>query len=254
MNLYSQKDPRWKDDRLGTCSDTIANSGCNLCSMSMLGGILPPEANKNVSYTNGCLMSDQGNAEQFGLKYLGRTTDAPWFMCKAETDHWKSKGVPQHFFVWRPDGMIADPLDYPCVWKKNPYHIVSYRLFEANETKEKSMKINDKMKDELKKYGLDLGDNLDEKDLDPLKESMSDMRNDRDKYKKIAEKPCEVKIVEKEVVKEVPVEVVKEVIVEKEVVKEIEVVKEVEVVKGVESLSASELLALAIRKFIGLNN
>ncbi len=155
--------------------------------------------------------------------------------------------------------MIADPLDYPCVWKKNPYHIVSYRLFSIKETKEEAMKINDKMKDELKKYGLDLGDNLDEKDLDPLKEAMSDMRNDRDKYKKIAETPCEVKIVEKEVVKEVPVEVikevVKEVIVEKEVpyevVKEVEVITEV--VKGVETLSASELLALAIRKFIGLN-
>jgi len=153
--------------------------------------------------------------------------------------------------------MIADPLDYPVAWKKNPYHIVSYRLFDGIKNNEEAMEIPSKMKDELGKYGLDLGDNLDEKDLMPLKEAMSKMRDERDEAdeqnanmeNKIEEQ--ESKIYElskrpdtcpvpKEVIKEVPVEVVKEVI--KEV--PVEVVKEV----SVDDLSSVELFRLALKK------
>jgi len=250
MNLYSQKDPRWMTDRLGSCKDTIGQSGCNLCSMSMIAGVIPTETNKVIPFVSGCLMSDESSAKALGLIFKGRVSKAPSSICKAETDHWKSVGVPQHFFVWRPDGMIADPLDYPVSWKKNPYHIVSYRLFDGIKNNEEAMEIPSKMKDELGKYGIDVGDNIDgEKDLMTIKEGLSKRRDETDEeigklngiidsqksgldkataeIEELSKRPdtCPVP---KEVIKEVPVEVV----------------------KGVEDLSAVELLRLAIKKFL----
>lgn len=135
MKFYSQKA---YTDRLGSCKDTIAQSGCFITSLCNLALNLntskktPPELNKwlikNGGYSDGCLLNSAKGAEGVGLVSKGRTGINPEHICICETDHWKSKGVPQHFFVYS-DGQAIDPLDLNPTWKKNPYKIVSYRVF-----------------------------------------------------------------------------------------------------------------------------
>ena len=87
------------------------------------------------------MMISECAAKSLGLGYAGKTTSPPNFPCIAETDFYKNKGYPQHFFVYLPNGEIHDPLlSYgPTV---NNYPIVSYRLFEKyNE--EETMPFND---------------------------------------------------------------------------------------------------------------
>lgn len=129
MKLYSQVDPLWENDKLGTCGgETIGKSGCKITCYGMLCEKTPAEVNKKITYTSGCLTVDSVNSKELGLIYRGVVYKKPEVTCIAETDHYKSKGVPQHFFVIRKDGMIVDPLDYPCYWKSNKYNVVSYRL------------------------------------------------------------------------------------------------------------------------------
>ncbi len=103
------------------------------------------------------------------------------------------------------------------------------------------MAITSKLKDALDRYNLDFGDNMNDSEQDKLAKKMESVMDERDSA---LSKSCTIpEPVIKEVIIEKPVEVIKEVIVEKEVVKE--------VVVG--DMSVNGLLALAIRKFIGLN-
>lgn len=132
MNYFSQKDKRWSGKKLGTCNTTIGTSGCFITSLAMLDGRTPDVINdllkNNGGYSGGCnLLSDKA-AQILGLQYLGKTIYKPGFTCIAETDHYKSSGFPQHFFIIFPDGHINDPLSQENI--SNPYHIVSYRQFK----------------------------------------------------------------------------------------------------------------------------
>lgn len=134
--FYSQKSYQ---DKLGTCKDTIASSGCLITSCCNLFPRLiyfkktPPELNeyckKNGLYSNGCLLNFAALANKLKMTYI-KTSTKPKTTCIAETDHYKAKGVPQHFFMWKSDGTIIDPLDKNPDWKKNPYRIISYRVFK----------------------------------------------------------------------------------------------------------------------------
>lgn len=151
MKPYSQRNPRWSKQKLGTCNTTLGASGCKISCYCMIydGKIKDPKGNMvechpgildwlatvNKLYVSGCLTVDETFCKFLGLKFNGRTTNPPKYPCIAETDHYKKKyGIKQHFFVWFPDGMILDPLDGNILnkWtpkkKPNPYHIVSYRL------------------------------------------------------------------------------------------------------------------------------
>jgi hypothetical protein len=230
MILQSQKDPKWAKQTIGTCKDTFAQSGCKITCFSMIAGITPSEVNKKITYTNGCLTVDERNAKELGLEYGGRTTKKPQEICIAETNKYAPK-IPQHFFLINPQtDEMADPLDYPCVWKKNKYPIVSYRLiFNKNET----MKIPQKFKDELEKTQDELKgkkeyekevkhkfkDELREEDVMIIKELMSGMRNlyndqkaENGKLKKLVE---DTNKANEDLIKEKrqPIEVVKEKIV-----------------------------------------
>ena len=133
--FYSQKS--YPNTKLGTCSDTIAQSGCFMTSFCNLlhelgiAEIDPIVFNKKAFPNGGCMANAGSWANLYNLQYLKsaiKPSLAP--ACIAETDHWKSVGVPQHFFLWRPDGKIVDPLDAKPDWKENTkYGIVSYRLF-----------------------------------------------------------------------------------------------------------------------------
>jgi len=140
--MYSQKNPRWMWQKLGTCKDTISKSGCKVTCFAMFlkeiknpdgkmveahPGIVDWVATEEKLYTNGCLINDKIFCKYFGLEYVGNHTTAPKYPCIAETNHYQSKGVPQHFFIHLPNGNIIDPLDYIPREKKNQYKIVSYR-------------------------------------------------------------------------------------------------------------------------------
>jgi lysozyme len=168
---YSQKDPRWANEKLGTCNDTIGKSGCKVACLASFAGITPSEANKRIPYQSGCLTEDVSAAKALGLEFNGRVTVKPSYECIAETDHYKPNGVPQHFFILLADGTIADPLDLDPKPKKNPYKIVSYRLFKRKiisnpePPMEGKCKVEPELRDALKEcHGLDFGEYIDPQD------------------------------------------------------------------------------------------
>ena len=145
MEKYTQRNPKYKYVKLGTCNTTLWNDGCFVCSLSMLTNKYNPEEvnlllRNNGGYSNGCMVNSKKAAEILELEYKGITKSKSESICIAETNHFASKGVPQHFFVFAPKGtvndvcdMILDPLDNPCYWRENKYNIVSYRLFAENK-------------------------------------------------------------------------------------------------------------------------
>ena len=138
MQPRSQKDVRWKDSILGTSRLTIEKAGCFVASLSMLSDIGVLKVNEMLKegggFADGNMIISEKAAKILGLDYKGRTTAIPESICIAETHDYTpddSPNILQHFFVWRPDGMILDPLSEPesMDWIKNKYNIVSYRLF-----------------------------------------------------------------------------------------------------------------------------
>ncbi|MGI6227477.1 MAG: hypothetical protein ACOYJ1_14610 [Peptococcales bacterium] len=97
----------------------------------MLSNIPPDQANemlKNGGYTGGCLIDSEPAARILGLEYHGISKTKPSYDTIAETNYYKSSGVPQHFFIIKADGSQVDPLGKSIV-----YPIVSYRLFKGKD-------------------------------------------------------------------------------------------------------------------------
>lgn len=134
---YSQHTPGYKAIKLGTCNDSLWQSGCFLTSFCNIGKELewfdytPIAMNKlfikEKLFSNGCLLVCPTVAKHFGLTYQKVTKD-PGILCIAETNKY-APSVPQHFFAYE-KGMILDPLDADPKWKKNPYPLVSFRVFK----------------------------------------------------------------------------------------------------------------------------
>ena len=134
FRLYSQNDPKWKYLTLGNSDTTIGKSGCFIVSLAMLYGKDPQIVNETLKekgcFTkDGLLLSDQA-AKALGMTYDGVTHTDPRRLCIAETDYYKGRGIPQHFFLWLGLGDIVDPIDGKQ--KPNKYPVVSFRLFEKN--------------------------------------------------------------------------------------------------------------------------
>lgn len=140
---YSQKDPKWAGIQLGVCkNETIGKSGCAITSLcnffvstsSNQEKENPKEMNewcKKNAYVQGCLLNMSTFAKLRKMTYEKVLKKPKVEKCLAETDYYKKSGVPQHFFLWRSkDGKIVDPLDKKPDWKKNPYPIVSWRVFK----------------------------------------------------------------------------------------------------------------------------
>lgn len=145
MTYYSQLDSRWKNKKFyGDL--TFGGFGCFVVSLAMLDGRTPPEVasvlRANNAFASGGLLITEKAKNALGLDYGGKITIPPDRVCIAETDAYKSKGVPQHFFVWLGNGRIHDPLGGENI--PNKYNIVSFRLFEPKQQETNTMcKIND---------------------------------------------------------------------------------------------------------------
>jgi hypothetical protein len=195
MKTYSQKS--YPNVKLGNSNDTIANSGCFIVSISNLleyygRGLTPPEVNeigKKCGAFNGALLTAGTLAKALNLSYE-KTTKAPVDVCIAETDHYKSKGVPQHFFLHCPleSGRI-DPLNLNPKWEHNTYKIVSYRIFNnLIKTMEKEHEKNyKKLAQTLAKFvSYDYGDNPnDDETKEILKKFEKKIKDQKEELKQI---------------------------------------------------------------------
>ena len=177
MTYYSQKDPKWASEQLGTCKgETIGRSGCKITCLASFCGKTPSEVNKIIPYVSGCLTNDETAAKALGLTFLGKSSVKPDFECLAETDHYKSRGVPQHFFILLTDGRCVDPLDLNPAPKKNPYKIVSYRLFKPLSVEESMEKEFVKAVSDL--VGEEYGSNLNENEQKDAAKKLEKVRNE----------------------------------------------------------------------------
>ena len=177
MTYYSQKDQKWASEQLGTCKgETIGKSGCKITCLASFCGKTPSEVNKIIPYVSGCLTNDETAAKALGLAFLGKSSVKPDFDCIAETDHYKRRGVLQHFFILLTDGRCVDPLDLNPAPKKNPYKIVSYRLFKPLSVEESMEKEFVKAISDL--VGEEYGSNLNENEQKDAAKKLEKVRNE----------------------------------------------------------------------------
>lgn len=137
VTAYSQKDKRW-GKLLISSNTTMEKAGCFVTSLAMLKDMTPDKVlfllKSHKCFTREGLLKHPDDAIALDMKYGGMVDKCPNIVCIAETDHYKSVGVPQHFFVWLDENhpiadhpLIIDSLD--GVKKVNPYNIVSYRIY-----------------------------------------------------------------------------------------------------------------------------
>jgi len=143
MQYLSQRDPRWAQEKLGTCNTTFIGNGCFLVSLGMLFGIDPRTLNKllidQCGYFQGCNIDAPRVAKIAGYSYKKLSPSELYkteFPLIGETDHYRSSGVPQHFFVLLSPTQIIDPLDLVPAPKRNPYNLISLRQFKSMMTKQ----------------------------------------------------------------------------------------------------------------------
>jgi hypothetical protein len=129
---YSQKS--YPSIKLGTCADSISQSGCflvsfvNLLNELKISDIDPVAFNKKAYPSGGCMANAQIWADMYAMTYQRLSVD-PKEICIAETNYYAKNGVPQHFMLYN-QGQRIDPLDTKPSWEQNTYPIVSYRLFK----------------------------------------------------------------------------------------------------------------------------
>lgn len=134
MAIYSQKDPRWANIKIGNTNLTIGNFGCYMVDLAMLANIPPNEVNalftKKKAYNENGEIINERAYNLLGMTFLGKSTVRPAELCIATTCFYAPK-FPRHFFIMRPGGQkIVDPLVGAEIWNKYKGTIVSYRLFK----------------------------------------------------------------------------------------------------------------------------
>ena len=132
MRYFSQKHRDWANMTLGESGKTMAKVGCYVTSICMLVERSPdlvlPVLNEAECFTDEGALLNEKAAQVLNMIY-SKIYSNPGKKCICETDHFKSKGSPQHFFMWMNQGQfICDPLD--GIIKHNKYNIVSYRCWD----------------------------------------------------------------------------------------------------------------------------
>jgi hypothetical protein len=131
MNLYSQRDPLFKNQKLGKSSLTVGDYGCFLCSIATLYQKSPAELlGVAEAFDDQGILNSNILAQCCGGTAGTKTTDAPEGWCIAQTDHYASKGFTQHFFcVNVKTKEQIDPLKFPAAIEPLTFNIQSYRPF-----------------------------------------------------------------------------------------------------------------------------
>lgn len=173
MKYYSQRDPKWANLKLGNSNSTIGRYGCFLTSLAMLAEIPPDQANEKLkkegAFSKDLIISDKA-ADALGLEYSPPARSAhfvPYYDCIAEVDFNPATArKEQHFVVYLTDGRIVDPWDLNPKPKKNPYNIISIRLFKKNKMKKELISILEEITKE------ELGENLNENEQERVAERL----------------------------------------------------------------------------------
>ena len=150
MNLYSQRDPAYKDRLLPKSNLTMGNYGCYVTAISILGQVHPTSLLINDNFANGGLLYSSRAAKTAGMEYV-RSSSKPSGWCIGVTDHYASNGFPTHFFVVNEElGLQIDPLEEKPAIEPLTYDCTQYRLFsgvkfkieEENEKIKKAISLN----------------------------------------------------------------------------------------------------------------
>jgi hypothetical protein len=201
MEIYKQGDPRWGKMKINGTSSTLSGYGCFICSLASLAGMTPPEAltrlEKAGAFNRDLIISDKA-ALALGLEYTppARSADFnPTFVCIVEVDYKpETTQKEQHFCVYFPDGKIGDPIDGKI--KKNPYRIISYRLFKEKKNWEalynqalKDQKQAEELAEEAREECAKLQKQLDQleeahlKELLPAQQDIEELKSENAKLK-----------------------------------------------------------------------
>ncbi len=131
MNLYSQRDPLYKSQKLGKSTLTVGDYGCFLCSIATLFQKDPTTLlGVSEAFTDDGILNSNILAQFCGGVAGAKTTDAPEGWCIAQTDHYASKGFTQHFFCVNVQTKEQiDPLKFPAAIEPLTFNIQSYRPF-----------------------------------------------------------------------------------------------------------------------------
>jgi len=119
MTPLSQRDPRWKDIKLGTGATTISSHGCLITCLAMLAGTTPDVVNEELKrvggYQNGNLVIWSAlDRTNLGLRFIERSrvynnekvsNNLP---CIVEVDGSRI-GAKQHFVLYIGNKRMIDP-------------------------------------------------------------------------------------------------------------------------------------------------
>lgn len=141
MKTYSQRDPAYKDLKIGNSKLTIGGYGCVVQSMATLFQVdtkiilaIPG------AFTLEGLARTDVIARALGGKALPSQKTPPKGWCMAVTNRYAPQ-FPTHFFPFNADiGLRVDPLDFPADPERNEYGIIEYRPFEGVKFDHTSLK------------------------------------------------------------------------------------------------------------------
>jgi hypothetical protein len=188
--MFKQGDQKWANLKINGTSSTMKNYGCFITCLAELAGITPPEALKTLekgkAFSGDLIISDKAaKALNLELDPIRRSADfKPNHTCIVEVDYKpETSAKDQHFCVYFPDGTIGDPIDGKV--KKNPYRIISFRLFKAKETIDWKKKYEDaeELAEEAREDCARIQKQLDNLETDHLKELLP-MQQDIDELKR----------------------------------------------------------------------
>ena len=191
MKLYSQRDPKWANIKLGFGNTTIGSHGCKLTSFSIITEI-PPDVLNEKFKKDGCflrdLLIDEKIALSLDISPNDTTSTNPNKICVAEVDMSPSAGKQQHFVVWNDNNSITDPWT-GTIRPATTYPIINYRTFNFDKyLNDNTMELSKDQKKDLSKLGFDFGDNLNSGELDRLiKKALDTPQNCDAQNKEIAD-------------------------------------------------------------------
>jgi len=139
--LYSQRNKKWRKNRLGTCDTNIGDSGCLITILAVLSNKTPLEVNNllllNNGYFAGCLVNWKVCSKILDFEYLGSGKSAPVFYpCIAEVKF----GSRSHFVLMYDSVRFFDPWHGDIESLSNRYKkIVGYRYIRIAENVKNSL-------------------------------------------------------------------------------------------------------------------
>lgn len=170
--IYSQRDTKWKDIKLGTSDVTIGNFGCTLTCFSMMVGKTPDTVNKlfidNGVYASGNLIIWSNVHEALPELTL---VERGWTYDNNKVKAWLDKGCPvivevdaapigsprtSHFVLYIGNQVLADPWTGTTKPTSSYPEPKGFALYTINSSTNEPMDDYKKMyKDEKKAHDID---------------------------------------------------------------------------------------------------